>query len=98
MAADGVMECHEVKGHWQDDARAKIKIAAAMSVPLHCGEGQAQARWRWLGSGGILMDGTHATAQTQARTAGRTLAVECSVEQDGAPGIIHSNRGEFGPR
>ncbi|MNU08900.1 hypothetical protein D3C72_2551680 [compost metagenome] len=30
MAADGVMECHEVKGHWLDDARAKIKIAAAM--------------------------------------------------------------------
>ncbi len=30
MAADGVMECHEVKGHWQDDARAKIKVAAAM--------------------------------------------------------------------
>ncbi|WP_448177610.1 DUF1064 domain-containing protein [Stenotrophomonas maltophilia] len=30
VAADGVVECHEVKGHWQDDARAKIKIAAAM--------------------------------------------------------------------
>jgi len=30
MAADGVMECHEVKGFWQDDARAKIKIAAGM--------------------------------------------------------------------
>jgi hypothetical protein len=28
MAADGVMELHEVKGFWQDDARAKIKIAA----------------------------------------------------------------------
>lgn len=28
MTADGVMECHEVKGFWQDDARAKIKIAA----------------------------------------------------------------------
>ena len=28
MAADGVMECHEVKGFWQDDARAKIKVAA----------------------------------------------------------------------
>lgn len=28
MAADGVIECHEVKGFWQDDARAKIKIAA----------------------------------------------------------------------
>ncbi|THJ32395.1 DUF1064 domain-containing protein [Lampropedia aestuarii] len=30
MAADGVMELHEVKGFWQDDARAKIKIAADM--------------------------------------------------------------------
>ena len=30
MAADGVMELHEVKGYWQDDARAKIKIAADM--------------------------------------------------------------------
>jgi len=28
MAADGVMEMHEVKGHWQDDARVKIKVAA----------------------------------------------------------------------
>jgi hypothetical protein len=30
LAADGVMELHEVKGFWQDDARAKIKLAAAM--------------------------------------------------------------------
>ncbi len=30
MAADGVIECHEVKGYWMDDARAKIKIAADM--------------------------------------------------------------------
>jgi len=30
MAADGVIEFHEVKGFWLDDARAKIKIAAAM--------------------------------------------------------------------
>lgn len=28
MWEDGVIECHEVKGHWMDDARAKIKIAA----------------------------------------------------------------------
>lgn len=28
MAADGVIECHEVKGFWTDDARVKIKIAA----------------------------------------------------------------------
>jgi len=30
MLADGAMEMHEVKGYWQDDARAKIKIAADM--------------------------------------------------------------------
>jgi hypothetical protein len=28
MLADGQMQMHEVKGHWHDDARAKIKIAA----------------------------------------------------------------------
>lgn len=28
MNKDNVMEFHEVKGYWQDDARAKIKIAA----------------------------------------------------------------------
>lgn len=28
MHAVGLLEMHEVKGHWQDDARAKIKIAA----------------------------------------------------------------------
>ena len=28
MKADGQIELHEVKGHWMDDARAKIKIAA----------------------------------------------------------------------
>lgn len=28
MAADGILEMHEVKGFWMDDARAKIKIAA----------------------------------------------------------------------
>ena len=28
MLQDGSMECHEVKGFWRDDARAKIKVAA----------------------------------------------------------------------
>lgn len=28
MLANGQIECHEVKGHWLDDARAKIKVAA----------------------------------------------------------------------
>lgn len=28
MLADGQLEAHEVKGHWQDDARVKVKVAA----------------------------------------------------------------------
>lgn len=28
LAADGVLECHEVKGWWADDARVKIKVAS----------------------------------------------------------------------
>lgn len=30
MANDGVIECHEVKGFWQDDAKVKIKVAASL--------------------------------------------------------------------
>lgn len=30
MLAGGALQAHEVKGFWQDDARAKIKIAADM--------------------------------------------------------------------
>ncbi|WP_300752188.1 DUF1064 domain-containing protein [Janthinobacterium sp.] len=30
LLAGGALEAHEVKGYWQDDARAKIKIAADM--------------------------------------------------------------------
>lgn len=30
MRTDGVMEMHEVKGFWTDDARVKIKVAAEM--------------------------------------------------------------------
>jgi hypothetical protein len=29
ILADGRIELHEVKGHWEDDARVKIKVAAA---------------------------------------------------------------------
>ena len=28
MKKDGTLECHEVKGFWEDDARVKIKVAA----------------------------------------------------------------------
>jgi hypothetical protein len=27
---DGKLECHEVKGFWRDDAKAKIRVAAGM--------------------------------------------------------------------
>ena len=30
LLADGRIEQHEVKGHWQDDARVKIKVAAKL--------------------------------------------------------------------
>jgi hypothetical protein len=30
MNMDGEIECHEVKGFWQDDAKVKIKVAADM--------------------------------------------------------------------
>lgn len=30
MLANGALELHEVKGFWQDDARVKIKVAAAL--------------------------------------------------------------------
>lgn len=30
MLPNGELEIHEYKGHWEDDARAKFKIAAAM--------------------------------------------------------------------
>ena len=28
LPVSGVLECHEFKGYWQDDARVKIKVAA----------------------------------------------------------------------
>ncbi|MCJ2112955.1 DUF1064 domain-containing protein [Methylobacterium sp. E-025] len=30
LRGDGALEAHEVKGHWSDDARVKIKVAAEM--------------------------------------------------------------------
>jgi hypothetical protein len=30
MLPDGQLECWEVKGHWEDDARVKIKVAASL--------------------------------------------------------------------
>jgi hypothetical protein len=30
LAKDGILEMHEYKGFWQDDARVKIKVAASL--------------------------------------------------------------------
>ncbi len=30
ITSDGEMQLHEVKGYWEDDARVKIKVAAAI--------------------------------------------------------------------
>jgi hypothetical protein len=30
MLADGRLQAHEVKGHWEEDARVKIKVAASI--------------------------------------------------------------------
>ena len=30
LSSDFVLELHEVKGHWRDDARVKIKVAASL--------------------------------------------------------------------
>jgi hypothetical protein len=43
LAGDGVIECHEVKGFWTDDARVKIKIAAEL-YPFRFKALKAQAR------------------------------------------------------
>jgi hypothetical protein len=45
MAADMVMELHETKGFWQDDARVKIKIAADL-YPFRFKAFKAEAKKR----------------------------------------------------
>jgi len=48
MMIDSSLECHEVKGFWRDDARVKIRVAAAKfpfrflavtQIPIHKGGG-----------------------------------------------------------
>lgn len=45
MLASGEVQMHEVKGHWIGDARAKIKIAAAM-FPFQFVAVKAEAKCR----------------------------------------------------
>lgn len=48
---DGHLEIHEVKGHWEDDARVKIKVAAehhawARFFAVTRGRGELDAGWQ----------------------------------------------------
>ena len=45
LASDDVLECHEVKGFWTDDARVKIKVAA-QRFPFRFKAVQAEAKKR----------------------------------------------------
>lgn len=47
LAADGSLECHETKGFWRDDARVKIKVAAAM-FPFRFVAVQKAKGGKWL--------------------------------------------------
>jgi len=42
------MEFHEIKGHWEDDARVKIKVAAEM-YPFYrwCAVTRTKGIWQW---------------------------------------------------
>lgn len=42
--ADGSLEAHEVKGHWEDDARVKYKVAAELHPWLTFRAVRKQAR------------------------------------------------------
>ncbi len=47
MLANGQLEAHEVKGYWEDDARAKIKIAADMYPLQFIAVQKAGAGWKF---------------------------------------------------
>jgi hypothetical protein len=46
MLRDGDIEMHEVKGFWEDDARVKIKVAAAMFPFRFLGIQKDKAGWK----------------------------------------------------
>lgn len=45
VARDGSIEFHEVKGHWEDDARVKIKVAAAQHPYRFLAVHRKDGRW-----------------------------------------------------
>jgi hypothetical protein len=44
---DGIIEFHEVKGFWRDDARVKIKVAAEMHPYVFRAVQREGRAWKW---------------------------------------------------
>ena len=47
ITKDGTVELHETKGYWEDDARVKIKVAAAM-FPYFVFRGVTRSKGSWV--------------------------------------------------
>jgi hypothetical protein len=47
VLADGTLEMHEVKGFWEEDARVKIKVAAAIYPFRFVGVQKAAEGWKF---------------------------------------------------
>lgn len=47
MLSDGTIEQHEVKGFWEDDARVKIKVAAALFPFRFIGVQKQKSGWKF---------------------------------------------------
>jgi hypothetical protein len=46
MLTDATIEIHEVKGHWEDDARVKIKVAASLYPLRFVGITREKGAWQ----------------------------------------------------
>lgn len=47
IAEDDVVELHEVKGHWRDDAKVKIRVAAEM-YPMFRFKAFSKTKGKWV--------------------------------------------------
>jgi hypothetical protein len=47
MLTSGELEAHEVKGHWEDDARVKIKVAASLFPFRFIGVRKVRSAWEF---------------------------------------------------
>lgn len=47
IASDGVVECHEVKGFWRDDAKVKIKVAARLFPFRFMAASKSKTGWKF---------------------------------------------------